>query len=99
LGEHCVHSILFSRGQFIPSQDLDALFGQGGSNIVLKHTRLIGYQLAGPVEDRGMDLARHQPAHGRYRDACGDPPLQPGDPDHVELVEIGGEDREEFCPL
>ena len=46
-----------------------------------------------------MHLAGHHPADRRDRDPGRDPALQPGHPDHVELVEVGGEDRQELGPL
>ena len=64
-----------------------------------EHPRLLGDQLPGPAQDRQVHLAGHHAAHRRDRDAGGDPALQPGDPDHVELVQVGGEDRQELGSL
>ena len=44
-------------------------------------------------------LARLEPGRGAHGEAGGDPALEPGDPDHEELVEVAGEDREEAGPL
>ena len=44
-------------------------------------------------------LARHQAGGGADGDAGGDAPLEAGHPDHEELVEVAGEDRQELGPL
>jgi hypothetical protein len=81
----------------VPAQDLDPLARQSGSDVLGEDPRLLRNQLPGPVEDGGVHLPRHHAGDGRHRNTCGDPAFQPGDPDHVELVEIGGEDRQEPC--
>ena len=52
-------------------------------------------QLVGDQRDLLEHLARLE-ARGRpHGQTGGDAALEPGDPDHEELVEVGGEDREE----
>jgi hypothetical protein len=51
--------------------------------------RAIRYQL----------FARRQPVRALDREAGLQPALQPGDAHHVELVQVAGEDGEEFGPL
>ena len=46
-----------------------------------------------------MHLAGHQPTDGRDGDTRRNSAFQPGDPDHVELVEVGGEDGQELGPF
>ena len=58
-----------------------------------------GGQLAGLAPDLLQHLARHQPGGGAYGDPGRDPALEAGDPDHEELVEVAGEDRQEPRPL
>ena len=40
-----------------------------------------------------------EPGRGGDRQPGGDAPLQPGHPDHEELVQVGGEDGQEIDPL
>ena len=44
-----------------------------------------------------MHLAGHQPTDGGDGDTRRNAAFQPGDSDHVELVEVGREDGQEFC--
>ncbi len=46
-----------------------------------------------------MDFSGQHPACCSHRDSGGDPALEARNPNHVELVEIAGEDREEFGAL
>ena len=64
-----------------------------------KRRRLLLDELTGAVQDRRVQVARQQPADARHGDAGGDAPLEPGDADHEELVQVGGEDRQELRPL
>jgi hypothetical protein len=99
LGEEVVHPILLVGGQLVPTQDLDAFGGQLRADLLGEHPGLFGDQLLRPAEDRGVQVAGHHPAEAGHGDAGGDPPLEPGDSHHVELVQIGGEDGQELGPL
>ena len=46
-----------------------------------------------------MQITRHDAGRRRHGNARVDSPFQPGDPHHVELVEIGREDRQELGAL
>ena len=46
-----------------------------------------------------MHLTRHHSADRWHRDTRSDAAFQAGDADHIELVQVGREDREELRPL
>ena len=52
-------------------------------------------QLTSLLPDRLQHLTGEQTGGGPHRDAGGDPALEAGHPNHEELVEVGGEDRQE----
>ena len=59
-----------------------------------------GDELVGALRRPGSSVSRAvSPSAERIAEAHVQPPLQAGDPDHVELVEVAGEDREELHPL
>ena len=60
---------------------------------------LIIHQLADHGVDLGELLRRRQPVGARRLDAHADLRLQPGDADHVELVQIAGRNRQEPDPF
>jgi len=93
------HAVLLRRRQLVPGEDLDALGGQRGADLLLEDTRLFGDERADALEQFGVQLAGHLAGHLRHGDARGDAALQTGDADHEELVEVGGEDREELGAL
>jgi len=75
------------------------VLGQRRADIGGEHLGFLRHQLAGAVEDRVVEVPWQHAGGARDGDARGDPAFQAGDPDHVELVEVGGEDRQEACPL
>ena len=52
LGEQLAHPVLLVGGQLVPAQDLDALRGQLGPDLLGEHAGLLVDQLAGPGQDR-----------------------------------------------
>jgi hypothetical protein len=64
-----------------------------------KTRELTGRQLVGARADLLEHLTRAQTRRGGHGDPGRDPPLEPGDPDHEELVEVRGEDCEEADPF
>jgi len=58
----------------------------------------LGQRLAA-LGDPGQLLARGEPVGGADRQPCLVPALEPGHPDHEELVQVGGEDGQELGPL
>ncbi len=58
-----------------------------------------GHELARAGPDQVEDLAGLEAGGGAGGDAGGDAALEAGDPDHEELVEVRGEDREEVRPF
>ena len=99
LVEQDLHPVLLALCELVPAQDLDALLGQLGPHLVGEDPGLLGDQLPGAVEDGAVHVTGQHPAHRGHGHAGRDPPLQPRDPDHVELVQVGGEDRQELGPL
>ena len=70
-----------------------------GSDRLGEAGRLPVHQLAGAGPDPLEEVAGHEAAGRAHRDPGVDAPLQAGHPDHEELVEVGGEDRQELGPL
>ena len=85
--------------QVVPAQDADALVLQLRADVVEEHPRVrVGDRLAASRDARQL-LPRGEAvgaADGQARLVAA---LEPGDADHVELVEVRGEDREELGPL
>ena len=82
-----------------PAQQLDLLLGERGDELVAEQLRVALHEVARRTPDLLQHLARHQAGRGGYGDPGGDPPLQAGHPHHEELVEVGGEDRQEPDPF
>ncbi len=80
-----------------PRDDDDALVGQCGPYRVEEHPRVTAGDLLGALTDPAQLLARRQAVGGPHRKP---PhlvtPLEPCDPHHVELVEVGREDGQEL---
>ncbi len=87
-------------GQVPPAQDPDACSASSSGRTWSRNTLACASAMARlRVGDAGQLLARGQPVGAADGEAGLVAPLQPGDPDHVELVEVGGEDRQELRPL
>ena len=86
-------------GQIAPAQDPDALHLQLGADLVEEDPSVrFGDGLAAR-RDAGQLFARGQPVGAADGEAGLVAALQPGHSHHVELVEVGREDREELGPL
>ena len=96
--EHLAHGLLLVDVEVAPAQDLDSRLAQGRHEVV-ERLGVLGHQGARAVVDALHQLARRQSAGRLHGDAGGDASLQPGDANHVELVEVAGEDRQELGPL
>ena len=81
--------------QFLPAQDLDAVPGKRRTHVVREHPGGLGDELAGAGEDRVVQFPRHEAGVARHGEAGCHAALQACDAHHEELVEVGGEDREE----
>jgi len=97
--EQLGHLLALVRVQFLPAQDLDAVLRERGAHIVGEDAGGLRHQFAGAGEDRVVQFPGHQAGVARHGEARGHASLQPGHAHHEELVEIGGEDREEPRPL
>ena len=86
-------------GQFGPGDDVDALFGQPGPHGLEEHLGMAQGDLPGAVSDPAQLLAGREPVGRPDRQAHLVAPFQSGDAHHVELVEIGREDRQELGPF
>lgn len=85
--------------ELAPADQVDALFGKRGGDVLVVAGGVPGHQLAGAGPDHLQDLARLEAGGGAGGDAGGDTALQSGHPDHEELVQVAGEDREEVRAL
>ena len=65
-------------------------------NRIQEHLRVPGGELSGAFFETTKLLARRQPVGGADRQTHLVATLEPGHPNHVKLVEIGGEDRQEL---
>lgn len=90
---------LFLLGQVGPADQLDALVGQGRGDVLLVAGGVPGHELTGAGPDQVQDLAGLQSRRGPGGDTGRDTALEPGDPDHEELVQVRGEDGEEVSPF
>ncbi|MDQ0991688.1 hypothetical protein QFZ74_002916 [Streptomyces sp. V3I7] len=82
-------------GQLAPADHVDALVREGGRDVLLEAGGVPGHELAGAGPDHLQHLAGLEPGGGARGHARGDTALQTGDPDHEELVQVAGEDRQE----
>ena len=85
--------------QLVPPHDGDALLGQRRLDGVAVDPRVPRHQRLGPARDVVEDVARLVARGRAHRDPRGDAPLEARDADHVELVEVAGEDGEEARAL
>ena len=86
-------------GQLLPAQDLDALAGEGGLDLVREDGRVPARQQAGLGQGVLQQLLGGQADGVLDRETRCQPPHQAGDPDLEELVQVGGEDGEEADAL
>lgn len=85
--------------QFTPADQVDALLREGGGDVLVVAGGVPGHELAGAGPDHLQHLAGLEAGGGAGGHAGGDTALQTGHPDHEELVQVAGEDREEVGPL
>ena len=86
-------------GEFVPAHEGDAVAGQRRADRLHEDLGVPGGQLLGAFTDQPQLLARGQPVGRPDRQAHLVAALEAGDPHHVELVEVGGEDGQELGPL
>ena len=89
----------FGIGEIRPTDDGNSVLSQSRSNRIQKHQRMPGGELSGAIFKAAKLLARSEPVGGADSQAHLVTTLEAGDPNHVELIEIGGEDRQELGPL
>jgi hypothetical protein len=85
--------------QFVPVHEVDVLVGQGRADLFGIN---LGMPLLEPVGFLADPLKHLHGAQARGRgngQSGGDAPLEARHPDHEELVQVGGEDREEADAL
>ncbi|CAM5702535.1 hypothetical protein MAUB1S_04071 [Mycolicibacterium aubagnense] len=94
--EICGQLGLLALVELAPVHDGDALLGQRRTDRFTEHRGLPGRDLLGAFADPTQLLARGQPVRRPDRQAGLVTALQPGDPNHVELIEIRREDRQKL---
>src|SRR5690606_39497993 len=72
-----------------------SLRGERRLDVLGEGAGVLLHELVRTDADRLEHLPRGEPGGGGDGQAGGDAALEPGDPDHEELVEVGGEDRQE----
>ncbi len=82
--------------EFGPANQCDALGGQSWADLVAPALGLPAHEVMGVHQHRVVDLAWEQTAGRSHSDSCGDAALEACHPHHEELVEVGGEDRQEL---
>jgi hypothetical protein len=92
-------ALAFGRAQLAPADQFDALGGQLGAHLVGEAGGVPGDQVRRAFADHQELGAQGDPVAAAHRQAGAEPPLQAGDPHHVELVEVAREDRQELRPL
>ena len=92
--EHPVQPLLLLTVELVPADDGDALLDQGGPHLVLEHAGMHRHQVVGDHRDLLENLTRFQTGGGAHGQAGRDTALEPGHPDHEELVQVAGEDRQ-----
>ncbi len=85
--------------EFAPGDDHDALLGQRGADEFTEHLGVPGGDLLGALADATQLLAWRQAVGRADRQAHLVAALEARHPNHVELVEVGGEDRQELGAL
>jgi hypothetical protein len=82
-----------------PPDELDLLLGQRRPNIPREAAGVAGDEDGGPFGDELELLPGRQARLALDRKAGMEPALEAGHADHIELVEVAGEDREELGAL
>lgn len=85
--------------QLAPADQVDALLRERGGHVLLIAGRVPGHELARAGPDHLQDLAGLQARGGFGGHAGRDAALQSRHPDHEELVQVAGEDRQEVGAL
>lgn len=99
VGEELVDAGALPAREVVHRDLRDRLGVELGSDDVLEQLRVAGHELVRADADGVHDLQGHPAGHGRHGEAGVDAAFEAGDADHEELVEVGGEDREEADPL
>ena len=94
VAEDLAQVLLLGRRQLVPADDGDALLLQRRSDLLVIDPGLHVEQLVRDIGELVDHLARLQPGGAAHGDAGRDAALEPGHPDHEELVEVAREDRE-----
>ena len=94
--EETIHLRFLGWREFFPAQEIDSRRLQIGSNVDPKDVRLAELKFVRPSPDSFQDFSRRETAGGSYGDAGCDPPFESGHPNHEELIQVAGEDRQEL---
>ena len=98
-GEVFGQPLAISRIDGVPVDDPDALGDEGRQDVLDEAASLPFDQFLGPRRDHRQLFGRRHAVRRHHGQTHLPPPLQAGHPDHVELVEVGREDRQELGPL
>src|SRR5690606_996412 len=90
---------LLRRGPAVELEQADALGGEGGEDLLLKDLVLLFDEPLGDALDLTQGALRGAAVGADLRQAEADLLLDARDPDLVELVQVGAEDRQEPQPL
>ncbi len=80
-----------------PADDRDALVGERRTHGIEEHPGVLVRDLLGAGSDERQLFTGRESVRGPHRQSGFVASFQAGHPDHVELVEVRGEDREELC--
>jgi len=83
----------------VPPDDANPRLLQGRHHLVGEAATLALDQLLGPRRDQSQLFGLGQAVRAGHRQSHVTPPHQAGHPHHVELVQIGREDRQELGPF
>src|SRR5215210_2125936 len=98
-GEELPELLLLPLEEVTVGGELNTLFFQRGQELVLQYLPLFGEEPLGVVVDAVQLLLGGHPIRHGIRQLGGDLMLEPGDPDHKKLVEVGLRDGDEPHPL
>jgi hypothetical protein len=99
LAEVGAQPLALRRVQLGPADQLDALGRQLRADLLAEAGGVPGDQVGGALGDHFQLVAQRRTVAAAHRQAGLEPALEAGDPDHVELVQVAGEDGEELGPL